>query len=221
MGGESHQETEDRIQKFIVKYKETYKCLGCGKKVRFWPFIVNNNCPYCGKSILRQLMDAGTISLECKNCGTPINSMDMFMTNYYTKCYGSPGGIPFAFEAYNEAKDLSPHKVYEVKCDMCGRKVETREVEYGGTFPLAGYCGKCTKTVCWNCAKMIYASGVWETNEFVAFARAGNMMVLRDSSGQTMAPKCPNCDIYLGAIVNLPAESTFHLLKTRIVNPLE
>ena len=166
-------------------------------------------------------MDKGALSLECKNCGAPITTLDTYMANYCTKCYGSPGGIPFATEAYDESKNLAPHKLYSVKCDRCGKKMETRSVEYGGTFPLAGFCRKCGKVICWNCAGMHYASGVWESNEFAAFARAGNLMALRDANGQTMAPKCQNCDIYIEGIINLPYESTFHLLKTREVNPLE
>jgi hypothetical protein len=166
-------------------------------------------------------MEVRKLSLECQTCGAPITSIDPYMTDYCKKCHGSPGGIPFKSEAYDEAKKLSPYRLYWVKCDRCGRKMETRDLLYEGVFPLAGFCRKCNKIICWNCGSMHFASGVWEANEFAALARAGNLIALHIADGSTMAPRCPNCQVYLEPIVNLHAHPTFHLIKTRNVNPLE
>jgi hypothetical protein len=216
-----NQEIDNKILVFAAKFKETYKCPECGKKIKFWPFVVNGECPFCGKPVLKKLMQAGEIAFECQKCEAPITSFETYITDYCTKCYGSPGGIPFKNEAYTEAQNLSPYRLFWVKCNICGRKIETRKLEYGGVFPLAGFCKKCNKTICWNCASMYFAAGIWEANEITALARAGNLIALHSMDGKTVAPKCPLCNVYLDSIVNQPEYSTFKLIKAREVNPLK
>jgi hypothetical protein len=204
------------IRRFRAEFKEKYRCPSCGKVVKFWPYVMAGKCPHCNGSLLKELMNAGHLSLKCQNCESPITFFTYVCGNCH-KC-GKPHRNDFRGDAERELKDYLQYEVYWVKCKKCGKKIEDRNLRYDEQFLHAGYCSRCG-VICWSCATVMYSSGILEANEYRQVARVGNAIALQDSHGSVVSPKCPSCDKLLIPIVYQKSDPAFSLINVRKVDP--